>query len=229
MEKLYKILGPEGKNVPTGGSVAIEYSLPKKKGNKWIPGKWMPEIPKERCILCASGYHLAIVPAEHLVNGSKIYIAEAKEIVDRDESKVVCTSVRLLELVTMNTGRDNTGECNSGDRNSGNSNSGTGHFGAFNTGVAPRLMFNKPISEEEYQRIDWPMWTYIEVVEWIESPEMVTGGYVKAVEYKTAWKNAFDKADKEGILAVTKLPNFDYVVFEEITGITKKMITARIK
>jgi len=36
------------------------------------------------------------------------------------------------------------------------------------------------------------------------------------------WKESFDKAGKEDVADTLKLPNFDYKIFEEISGITKE-------
>jgi len=51
-----------------------------------------------------------------------------------------------------------------------------------------------------------------------------TDGYLRTITYKEAWKLSFEKADKEDVRKTLKLPNFNYKIFEEITGITKKMI-----
>ena len=54
-----------------------------------------------------------------------------------------------------------------------------------------------------------------------------TDGYLRTTGYKEAWKLAFEKADKDGIKQTLKLPNFNYKLFEEITGITKKMMQGK--
>jgi len=52
-----------------------------------------------------------------------------------------------------------------------------------------------------------------------------TDGYLKTISYKEAWKKSFNhviqKLEIEKLLA---LPNFDYKVFNEISGISKKDI-----
>ena len=57
----------------------------------------------------------------------------------------------------------------------------------------------------------------------------ITEGYLKVYEYKDARKKSFDNASKEEIKKTIKLPNFDYGIFEEITWITKKMLSDRLK
>lgn len=49
-----------------------------------------------------------------------------------------------------------------------------------------------------------------------------TGGYLKTFDYKEAWRQAYDNADKKDIELLKALPNFDAKVFEEITGIKVK-------
>jgi hypothetical protein len=45
------------------------------------------------------------------------------------------------------------------------------------------------------------------------------GGFLKTLEYKEAWRLAWDKASKEEHEELLKLPNWDNEVFKEITGI----------
>ena len=75
------------------------------------------------------------------------------------------------------------------------------------------LLFNKTISRKIYDKIVFPNYFYFEIKK----------------DYKQSWIESFSKATKEEITATTKLPNFNYAVFENITGITEKMITARLK
>ena len=68
---------------------------------------------------------------------------------------------------------------------------------------------------------------WFDLCEWISESNMtakekkeyhnykVTGGYLKTVEYKEAWK----KCPKNVLKQIKKLKNFDKGVFFEITGI----------
>jgi len=56
----------------------------------------------------------------------------------------------------------------------------------------------------------------------------ITKGFLRVFGYKEAWKNSFEKATKEDVALTLILPNFDYKVFEEISGITKKMIDKKL-
>ncbi|MFW5852811.1 MAG: hypothetical protein ACOCUR_02170, partial [Nanoarchaeota archaeon] len=48
-------------------------------------------------------------------------------------------------------------------------------------------------------------------------------------DYKESFKESFNNATKQDIKLLLKLPNFDYKVFEEISGITKKMIDNKLR
>ena len=141
----------------------------------------------------------------------------------------------------FNSGNFNSGDWNSGDWNSGNRNSGDWNKtsfsdGCFNTESPKIFLFNKPS--------DWtfPDWLnsdarYIlnkipsNVLSWIWSDDMtdeekevhpehqVTGGFLKHIKKETGrqmwWDNLSDK-EKDIIMTI---PNFDKVIFKEITGI----------
>ncbi|MEA2037489.1 MAG: hypothetical protein U9O94_08320 [Nanoarchaeota archaeon] len=136
-----------------------------------------------------------------------------------------------------NSGDRNSGNCNSGDRNSGHWNSGYCNSGYFNTNMPPIRIFNR---ETKKTYIDFPDWFYFDFNKWVPVSDMTqqekekigwyktTGGYLKKQTYREAWKDAFDGASKEEIQQATELPNFDYGIFEEITGISKKKILARL-
>ena len=55
-----------------------------------------------------------------------------------------------------------------------------------------------------------------------------TNGYLKKKSFKGCWKESFDNASKEDVAKTLKLPNFDYKVFEEISGITRKMLDKKL-
>ena len=113
-----------------------------------------------------------------------------------------------------NSGNYNSGYRNSGNGNSGDWNSGDRNSGSFNTGTPKYYeLFNKPIKAQDYESIMWPDWFHFELKD----------------DYKKSWKESFEGASKEGIEEAIGLPNFDYEVFEKITGITKRMITYKLK
>jgi hypothetical protein len=135
-----------------------------------------------------------------------------------------------------NSGDVNSGDYNTGDYNTGNYNSGDYNNGYFNTNEPKLRMFNKE-TDVIRDKIIFPNYFYFNLTEWIGTEYMteyekganpdyeVTGGYLKTYKYKGAWKKSFEeKCDEKQALQTINLPNFDYDIFEEITGITRKML-----
>ena len=113
-----------------------------------------------------------------------------------------------------NTGNSNTGDCNTGNWNTGYWNTGNSNTGFFNT-ITPEtiLIFNKEYSRTEWNKFNKPDFIYFKPKE----------------DYKKAFIESFNKTTKEDVKLLLKLPNFDYVIFEEISSITKAMITKKLK
>jgi hypothetical protein len=142
-----------------------------------------------------------------------------------------------------NSGNENSGNWNSGDWNSGNFNSGNFNSGSKNSGYLntnqPKIrIFNK---ETNKNIIVFPNYFYFSLTEWIKVEDMTdkekkesywyktTEGYLRTINYKEAWKKSFEKASKEDVAKTLKLPNFDYKIFQKISGITEKMIKQKLK
>jgi hypothetical protein len=139
-----------------------------------------------------------------------------------------------------NSGHSNSGHSNSGHSNSGNSNSGDWNSGNWNSGnfnsITPDeiLVFNKPCKRILWNNSTKPNFIFFDLTRWIPFSDMTddekknnpqaetTGGYLKTFDYKEAWRQAYDNADKKDIELLKALPNFDAKVFEEITGIKVK-------
>ena len=135
-----------------------------------------------------------------------------------------------------NSGNWNSGDCNSGNWNSGNRNSGNWNSGNMNSGffnsTEPEVrMFNKQTKLKAHE-IKIPNFCYFDLTVWVSHDtatdeeksehknEIETcGGFLKTLEYKEAWRLAWDKASKEEHKELFKLPNWDNEVFKEITGI----------
>ena len=169
------------------------------------------------------------------------------EIINGND-KSVCSKIKIIKelcwddvLKLVNSGNSNSGYRNSGDSNSGYSNSGdwnscnreTGFFNSKN----PKSInvFNKPCNIDIWESSEKPDFIYdININIWVCWGDMtdgekknnkdayVTNGYLKTKTYKEALKESFEKATKEDIKLLKKLPNFNSVVFEEITGIRIK-------
>ena len=140
-----------------------------------------------------------------------------------------------------NSGNRNSGNCNSGNRNSGDCNSGdwnTTSFsnGCFNT-VSPKIyMFNKPTDWTFEQWVNCRARRLLNEIDdcpleyvWFDTmsdeeksahPEAkTTGGYLKertTADNARKWWAGLSADDRNIIFS---LPNFDAVIFKEITGI----------
>jgi len=141
-----------------------------------------------------------------------------------------------------NSGSHNSGDQNSGDQNSGHLNSGSQNSGGWNSGdlntgyfntITPEeiLIFNKSCKKKLWENSEKPGFIFFCLTQWINEEEMtdmekidnpsffVSGGYLKKIDYKKAWKNSWDKASTKDKELLLKLPNFDAEVFNEISGI----------
>ena len=130
-----------------------------------------------------------------------------------------------------NSGDWNSGNWNSGNWNSGNWNSGDCNSGFFNSDKPYVRMFNKMTDKKE-EDIDIPSWCYFDLTEWVShdtateeekqkhKAEIETcGGFLKPINYKDAWRHAWNRASIEERKKLFDLPNWDNQVFKEITGI----------
>src|SRR5574344_462932 len=130
-----------------------------------------------------------------------------------------------------NSGDWNSGNRNSGNRNSGDWNSGNRNSGFFNTDSPLVRIFNKETNVPR-DNIDFPSFFYFDLTVWVShdtatdeekeehKQEIETcGGFLKTLDYKEAFKLAWDKASEEEHEQVKQLPNFDADIFYEISGI----------
>ena len=139
-----------------------------------------------------------------------------------------------------NSGNWNSGYWNSGYMNSGNWNSGNWNSGYFNIDEPKVRIFGKE-TDIKKEDIQFPTYFYFDLTEWIGYTDMTeeekennsfakyTEGYLKTYDYKEAFKNAFEKANIEEVKQTLELPNFNYTIFEEISGITKKDFERRLE
>jgi len=144
-----------------------------------------------------------------------------------------------------NSGYRNSGDWNSGNGNSGNGNSGNWNSGYWNSGYGNSTdresgifnseqgklrMFNKP-TDKKWEDIDHPHFYEFDLNKWIEEKDMtdeekkadpnffVRQGYLKTFTWNEAWANFWRDTDEENRKKFLALPNFDWTVFTEITGI----------
>ena len=249
--KLYKVL--KNNKAKDGGNFDYTKYLP----TKTKKGKWTPII--KDISLCDKGYHVTPYWNMFYETGAQIFEVETKNVQETEEvgviDKYVCESIRLVKEVfftfdkNRNTGDWNTGDCNTGNRNTGYKNTGDKNTGNWNTGnwntgykntgywntgnsntgywntgnsntgffntITPEtiLIFNKEYSRTEWNKFNKPDFIYFKPKE----------------DYKKAFIESFNKTTKEDVKLLLKLPNFDYVIFEEISSITKAMITKKLK
>ena len=133
-----------------------------------------------------------------------------------------------------NTGSLNTGSWNTGDWNAGNWNAGDSNTGYFNTIEPPLLFFNQETTVKKYE-IVFPSFLYFDLTVWVSHDTAtpaekvkhkqeieIYGGFIKSLEYKEAFKLAYQKASDDEKIQLFKLPNFNCEIFEEISGINTK-------
>ena len=151
-----------------------------------------------------------------------------------------------------NTGNYNTGDCNTGYRNTGNYNTGdcnTGYWntgdwntGYFNTNTPKIRLFNQD-TDKDRDNINLPSFLYFDLTVWVSHDTATQkekeahkaeieccGGFLKKMDYKDAFKKAYEKADKEEHYQLFALPNYNPDIFEEISGIdTREEYTEWLK
>jgi len=139
-----------------------------------------------------------------------------------------------------NSGGCNSGSCNSGNRNSGYRNSGNWNSGDWNSGNwnsgflntdLPKLRIFNQETDIKREDICFPDYFYFDLTEWVVLEDMTekekkahpdartTDGYLKTLDYKEAWKKAYNNASEEDKKKTLELPNFDPEIFKKITGI----------
>ena len=142
-----------------------------------------------------------------------------------------------------NSGNWNSGSRNSGDCNSGNFNTGNWNAGIFNTGACEyAFAFNQLVKKQDLECLPSIPFLRFNLVEWIPEKHMLpeekkqhpeyatTGGYLKEYAYKEAFRKSFEEAKRlpdwpEQLGRLKALPNFDFKIFEEISGITAEELT----
>ena len=133
-----------------------------------------------------------------------------------------------------NSGNGNSGDSNSGNWNSGNWNSGDWNSGFFNTKEQKVVLFNQNTGMNR-KDINFPLFLYFDLTVWVShdtatekekkehKQEIETcGGFLKVLDYKEAFKLAWDNASEKEHEQVKQLPNFDADIFYEISGIDLK-------
>ena len=142
-----------------------------------------------------------------------------------------------------NKGDRNTGDYNTGDYNTGSYNKGNYNVGFFNTIAPPIMMFNKPIKIKK-EDIIFPTFLYFSLTKWVVKGDATDeekvkyerdlkkyGRFLKKLDYKEAFRIAWDGASCEEHKKLLDLPNWDNEIFKEISGIDaeKEIEEERVK
>jgi hypothetical protein len=124
-----------------------------------------------------------------------------------------------------NSGENNSGDYNTGDHNSGDSNTGDWNScdresGFLNTETSDTIrVFNKPCKLSEWEEAEIPAFFGFSLTEWVVDDAKAEGGYLKTYTLEEAWSKAWADAPEYDRKKVEELPNFDWAVFTELTGI----------
>ena len=142
-----------------------------------------------------------------------------------------------------NSGDNNSGDYNTGDCNTGNYNTGNWNAGIFNTGACEyTFAFNQLVKKQDLECLPSIPFLRFKLVEWIPEKHMLpeekeqhpkyatAGGYLKKYDYKEAFRKSFEDAKRlpdwpEQLKRLKALPNFNFKIFEEISGITAEELT----
>ena len=89
----YKIL-VDGKSCHGGD---LKWSLPKKDGEKWIPGEWHEVIGTTE--MCRVGLHVTTKPYNWYKWNCECYEAGIDAAIDHGDDKVLCRKARLIKPV----------------------------------------------------------------------------------------------------------------------------------
>lgn len=100
------------------------------------------------------------------------------------------------------------------------------------------MMFNKTVTQKEYdearKQLNLKEWK-LPISKWVETKYMTddeknnwtshkqTGGFLKTLDYKDAWKEMWGSMSSDDKKIFTTLTNFDADIFKQITGIDVKI------
>lgn len=205
------------------------------RGFKFEVGKtYTKDTPKEKLECCTDKVfhfcrelHAIEKESNYKLTESRLFEVIAGDFI-RDGDKYGTNSLTILREIEGEEKLEliNSGNCNSGDCNSGNCNSVF-----FNSDEPCVRMFNK-MTDKKRGDVQIPSWCYFDLTVWVShntateeekqkhKVEIETcGGFLKALEYKEAWRLAWNKASVEERKELFDLPNWNNEVFKEITGI----------
>ena len=166
-------------------------------------------------------------------------------VVSSDDGKFGTNKIMILRELTreeiekygnrnsgnLNSGNLNSGNWNSGDCNSGNWNSGNRNSGYFNVDSPLIRIFGKE-TDVKIENIHFPDWLYFSLTQWVshdtandeekkehEREIELSGGFLKVLDYKEAFRLAWSKAEFSERKKLFSLPNWNNEIFMQISGI----------
>lgn len=150
-------------------------------------------------------------------------------------------NIGTYNIGDWNTGNGNTGDFNTGNRNTGDCNTGDWNIASFSSGVfcteePEALIFNKPSGMTLRQWRDSEACYLLNQILftpniWVWDDDMTdeekkahpeyktTGGFLKVLDASDCcvrWWESLDESDRD---VIRSIPNFDAVIFKQITGI----------
>ena len=121
---------------------------------------------------------------------------------------------------------------------------GEGKYESKGAGYQKNLqIFNQSVTEEVYNKTKSALNIKnfkLPIAKWIKKEDMTddekenwksykeTGGYLKTLSYKYAWKEMWGKLSQDDKTFFSTLPNFDVELFEKITGIKYEIIPSLV-
>lgn len=230
-EKPTNIILPAGWSIIKGYKAFDEGLLC--RGMQYELGKWFEHTGKIEP--CTSGFHFckSLGDVYSYYNfGSVVCEIESDGDVIDDGNKSVTNRIRLLRILDAETeAKNNSNSTSTGYSNTGNWNTGDSNTGFFNTETPKEiLVFGKKCKRDVWDKAYKPNCLYFDLVKWIDFSEMTddekesypnakhVGGYAKKLDYKQAFTESMQKATKEEIELIKKLPNFNKKIFFEISG-----------
>ena len=199
-------------------------------------------------MLCSAGMHFCLDLKdcfEYHQNNPNNHCAEviALDEIVQDGNQCATNHLQIIReipwnevLKCVNQGKGCTGICNTGDWNTGDWNSVSFSDGVFCTEEPEILIFNKPsgMTLRQWRNSDaclllnliqfmpnvWVMDSDMTDEEKEVHPEYkIAGGFLKVLDtsdYCVRWWNNLDKSGRD---VIRSIPNFDAVIFKQITGI----------
>ena len=151
-------------------------------------------------------------------------------VVSSDDGKFGTNKIMILRELTREE-IEKYGNRNSGNWNSGNWNSGDCNSGYFNVDSPLIRIFGKE-TDVKIENIHFPDWLYFSLTQWVshdtandeekkehEREIELSGGFLKVLDYKEAFRLAWSKAEFSERKKLFSLPNWNNEIFMQISGI----------